>query len=343
MHTLRRIASIAAIAIATSAVIPATHALADNSLGLPSYADMITDDARKQVFVTGGKTVNGVVVTDFSTRVKKTITNQFGASGLVLSADAKTLYVALTSGDAISAIDTTTLTETTRYRTGAQTCPTHLARTENTIWFGYGCDDTWNGGIGKLDLTAIPPAVSLDQHGNTLFQKAPLLTATPDTDGPVIAGQAELSPGNIRVYTVAAGKLEPGAAGSIVGSDLTDLALSPDGATLYTASGSRDGIEAFNTTDLSRAGGYHTGNYPNSVAAATTGTHIATGVRSPRDDAYIYKTGGALPAKTLDLTDTGVLAPRGLAWAEGTKRLFAITRPANATTPTLRAITSPTD
>jgi hypothetical protein len=342
MNAFRRITPIAVVAVLATAT-PMAHALSDNSLGLPSYADMITDDVHKQVFVTGGKTVNGVVVTDFSTRVKKTITNQFGASGLILSTDAKTLYVALASGDAISAIDTSTLTETTRYRTGAQTCPTHLARTENTIWFGYGCDDTWNGGIGKLDLTATPPAVNLDQQGNALFQKAPLLTATLDSDGPVIAGQAELSPGNIRVYTVTTGKLEPGAAGAIVGSDLTDLALSPDGATLYTASGSRDGIEAFSTTDLSRAGGYHTGNYPNSVAASANGTHIATGVRSPRDDAYIYKTGGALPTKTLDVTDTGVLAPRGLTWAEGTKRLFAITRPANATTPTLRAITSPTD
>jgi hypothetical protein len=30
-------------------------------------------------------------------------------------------------------------------------------------------------------------------------------------------------------------------------------------------------------------------------------------------------------------------------WAEGTKRLFAITRPANTTTPTLHLITSPTE
>ncbi|MBP2328481.1 hypothetical protein JOF56_008866 [Kibdelosporangium banguiense] len=333
--------SVAVVTILASAA-PTAYAVSDNSLGLPSYADMITDDVHKQVFVTGGKTVNGVVVTDFSTRVKKTINNQFGASGLALSVDARTVYVALASGDAISAIDTVTLTETARYRTGAQTCPAHLARTENTIWFGYGCDDTWNGGIGKLDLAATPPTVSLDQHGNTLYQKAPLLTATPDSDGPLVAGQAELSPGNIHVYTVTAGKLESGAAGAVVGSDLTDLTLSPDGATLYTASGSRDGIEAFNTTDLSRAGGYHTGSYPNSVAASTNSTHIATGVRNPRDDAYTYKTGGANPSRTLDITDTGVLASRGLTWAEGTKRLFAITRPANATTPTLHLITSPT-
>ncbi|MCE7004610.1 hypothetical protein LWC34_17520 [Kibdelosporangium philippinense] len=340
MNTFRTTAIAVVVALVTAT--PIAHAQAGNSLGLPSYADLITDDVHKLVFVTGGKTVNGVVVTDFSTRVKKTINNQFGASGLALSADSKTLYVALASGDGISAIDTGTLTETARYRTGAQTCPTHLARTENTIWFGYGCDDTWNGGIGKVDLTATPPTVSLDQHGNAMYQKAPLLTATTDSDGPVVAGQTELSPGNIRVYTVTAGTLESGAAGAVVGSDLADLALSPDGTTLYTASGSRDGIEAFNTTDLSRAGGYHTGSYPNSVAASTNGTHIATGVRSPRNDAYIYKNGAAAPARTLDLTDSGVLAPRGLAWGEATKRLFAVTRPANGSTPTLHVVTSPT-
>jgi YVTN family beta-propeller protein len=285
-------------------------------------------------------TITSVLVTDFSARVVKTINNQYGASGLTLSADGRTLYVALASGDAVSAIDTKTLTETARYATGAQTCPTHLARTDNAVWFGYGCDESFTGGIGKLDLTTTPPTVHLDQQGDARFQKAPLLTATPDADGPVVAGQAELSLSTIRIYAVASGKLESRAAGNFVGSDLADLALSPDGATVYTASGSRDHIEAFATADLSRAGAYHSGTYPNSVAASSDGKYIAAGVRNPRDDAYLYLTGGAEPQNILNLTDE-VLAPRGLIWAEGTKRLFAITRPANGTAPTLKVITFP--
>ncbi len=346
MPSVRRITLTFLPAVAASLLIatsPNANAETRGSLGLPAYADTVVDETNHRVFISGGKSTNAVVVTDFSGNVRKTISGQYGATGLALSADNRTLYVAQASGDAISAIDTTTLTETARYATGAQTCPTHLARTEGTIWFGYGCEENWTGGIGKLDTATTPPAVTLDLQGDAQYQRAPLLTAQPDADGPVVAGQPQLSPANIRVYAVTAGKLESRGAGNVVGSDLADLSLSPDGATLYTASGSRDHVEAFATADLSRAGAYHTGSYPNSVATSADGKYLATGVRNPRDDAYLYKTGGAVPENTLNITDSGVLAPRGLTWADGTRKLLAITTPPNGTTPTLHVINRPFD
>ncbi|WP_370934520.1 YncE family protein [Amycolatopsis sp. cg13] len=335
----------AAAAAALLTVAPSAEASPDtSSLGLPAYSDLVVDDANHHVFVSGGKTSNGVVVTDFGGWVRKTIDGQFGASGLVLSADGRTLYVALASGDAISAIDTTTLAETARYPTGAQTCPAHLARTGSVVWFGYGCEESWNGGIGKLDTAAAPPAVTLDQQGaNVRFHHAPLVAAQSGDAGPLVAGQAELSQSSVYVYAVAAGKLESRASGAVVGSDLADLTLSPDGTAIYTASGSRDAVEAFNSKDLTRAGAYHTGQYPNSVAASADGKYLAGGVRNPRDDVYVYKVGGSAPVATLDATGDGVLAPRGLAWAADGERLFAITRPANGAEPALRVLKDPTD
>lgn len=161
--------------------------------------------------------------------------------------------------------------------------------------------------------------------------------------GPLVAGQAELSQSSVYVYAVTAGKLESRASGAVVGSDLADLTLSPDGKTIYTASGSRDAVEAFNSKDLTRAGAYHTGQYPNSVAASPDGKYLAGGVRNPREDVYVYKVGGSAPLGTLDATSDGVLAPRGLAWTSDSERLFAITRPANGTEPALRVLRDPAD
>ncbi|MFI0486565.1 YncE family protein [Actinomadura sp. 9N215] len=83
-------------------------------LPLPVFADIVVDDAHKRVFITGGASTNAVVVADYSGHVRKTIDGRHGASGMVPSADGKTLYVALAAGDAISAIDTKTLKETAR-------------------------------------------------------------------------------------------------------------------------------------------------------------------------------------------------------------------------------------
>ncbi|MFE3173448.1 YncE family protein [Amycolatopsis sp. NPDC059090] len=192
----------AAAAAALLTVAPSAEASPEaSSLGLPAYSDLVVDDANHQVFVSGGKTSNGVVVTDFGGWVRKTVDRQFGASGLALSADGRTLYVALASGDAISAIDTATLAETARYPTGAQTCPAHLARTGNVVWFGYGCEESWNGGIGRLDTGVTPPAVTLDQQGaNVRFHHAPLVASQGGDAGPLVAGQAELSQSSVYVY-----------------------------------------------------------------------------------------------------------------------------------------------
>jgi YVTN family beta-propeller protein len=322
---------------------PAAYA-ANDGLPLPNYGDVAVDDAHQHVFVSGGPTTNGVVVTDFSGRVKKTINGQSGAAGLALSADATKLYVALAAGDAISVIDTGTLAETARFSVGPQTCPTHLARTGTLVWFGYGCESDFNGKIGKLDTAAAPPVVSLDQQGDdAIFQRAPLLAASGAAAGPLVAGQLSLSLSTVRVYTVAGGALAPGATGDVVGSSLADVSVTSDGATVSSASGSRDHVESFATADLSRRGAYPTGAHPSSVAVAPGDTFLAVAhTTSGRDDVLVYATGGTVPVKAVDLPATDLVATRGLAWSADRKRLFVITQRANDPTPTLVVVTNPT-
>jgi hypothetical protein len=83
----------------------AAPARADTDLGLPAYGDLVVDEDHDQLFITGGPSANGVVVTDLDGHVKKTITSQYGATGLALSAGNDRFYVALAAGAAISVIN----------------------------------------------------------------------------------------------------------------------------------------------------------------------------------------------------------------------------------------------
>ncbi|WP_409463241.1 hypothetical protein [Amycolatopsis sp. GA6-003] len=78
-----------------------------------------------------------------------------------------------------------------------------------------------------------------------------------------------------------------------VGPGLADLAVSPDDGTVFTASGSRDHVEASTTKDFSRAGAYRAGQYPNAVAVGAVGTHVAAGLRDT--DIYFYRPGALIP------------------------------------------------
>lgn len=326
---------------------PAAQANGNPALPLPGYGAMVVDDAHKHVFISSGPTGNSIAVTDMYGRYQKSINSEPGANGLALSADGTKLYVALSQGDGIGVIDTATLAPIARYTTGPQSCPTYLARTGAIIWYGYGCENDWQGKIGKLDTTADNPTPEPDKQGDVLFDRAPLVaSATPET-GPLIAGQLTLSLSNLHVYDVKDGNLDPGASGEVVGSNLNDVSLTGDGKTMFTASGSRDHVEAFATENLSRDGAYATAAHPNAVAVSPDNAFLAAAPGANSDDAtgvFVYPIGGSQPVNIINSWATGnVVATRGVAWAKDLSKLFVITQPANGTTPTLRVISHPTE
>ncbi|ALG10542.1 hypothetical protein AOZ06_29870 [Kibdelosporangium phytohabitans] len=308
---------------------------------LAGYGDIAVDEVNKQVFITGGPSSNSVLVTNFSGQVTKTIDNQLGATGLELSADSTKLYVALASGDAISVIDTATLAETARHATGARTCPTHLATAGPYIWFGYGCEGTFTGKIGRYNPTTGQPVGNL--QGNARFQRAPLLTAATTATGPLVAGQLGLSSSTVQVYSLSGESLTAGANGDVVGASLTDLDITPDGTTLFSAAGARDRVDAFAPTDLAGRGAYSVRPRPNSVALNAGNTHIATGaITGDNKDILVYKLGASVPAKTFALGTGDVVAPRGLAWAAEGNRLFVVSQHDNEPEPQLSVFTNAT-
>ena len=312
--------SSAALAVGTAA-----PAAADSTMVLPvaSSADIAVDGVHQRVFISdpqGGK----IVVTDFHGIVVKQLTNLPGVQGLELSADSGTLYAAVRDADAVVAVDTATNTESARYTVGD--APVSVALAGGKLWFGYGT--AGSGDLGSLDLSGEEPVVALDQDTTHLWYYAPILDAAP---GAAALAAGEPGGSKLAVYDVSSGTASRTAAVDTGGSNMGDLAVTPDGQRVIVASGAPYHHQVFKTSDLTADGTYASDTYPNSVAVAPDGTVAAgiDGIYEP--DIYIYKPGSTTSVREYDFPNTGgssggdELPDSGLGWAPDASRLFAVT------------------
>ncbi|MFF4832485.1 YncE family protein [Streptomyces sp. NPDC001315] len=310
----------------------AGSAAADSSTLLPLKAtgDMVVDGVHHRVFISD-PTSGQVVVTDYAGSVVATVGSLPGVRGLELSADSATLYAAVGDADAIVAIDTATATEAHRYSTGTAD-PQYLAEAGGKLWFGYG--GAAKGNIGSLDLTGTDPVVSLAQAPVNTWYSAPILEASAGAPDTLVAGAPGQSPVVLAVYDVSSGTptqtayaFDPGDTG---GGNLTDMAVTPDGQDVVTASGAPYYQAVYKLSDLSKDGKYATNTYPNAVDIAPNGD-VAAGTNSWYEpDVHVFKPGTSLPLKEYEFgSSTGssasdTLAARGLAWAPDSSKLFAV-------------------
>ncbi|MGA5894808.1 Ig-like domain repeat protein [Streptomyces venetus] len=310
-------------------------AAADSSALLPlkSTGDMVVDGVHQRVFISD-PTAGQVVVTDYAGKVVSTVGSLPGVHGLELSPDSGTLYAAVHDADAVVAIDTATATESRRFSTGAGAGPAYVALAGGKLWFSYGASG--NGNIGSLDPSAADPGLTLNQDTGRTFYEAPILDASPGAAGTLVAGAPGQSPVVLAVYDVSSGTasrtayaFDPGSTG---GGNLRDLAVTPDGKDVVTASGAPYYQAVYKLQDLSADGKYVTNTYPNAVDIAPNGD-VAAGTFSWYDpDVHVFKPGVSMPLRQYDFPNTGnssgadTLAPAGLAWAPDESRLFAISQ-----------------
>ncbi|MGW7816822.1 Ig-like domain repeat protein [Streptomyces puniciscabiei] len=336
--------------VAGSAVLATGPASADSSRVLPvkSAGDIVVDGVHQRIFISDPYQ-GEVVATDYSGAVVGTVGSLPGVTGLQLSADSGTVYAASPGADAIAAIDTATVKESTRYPTGDGTDPAHLALAGGRLWFGYGT--TEHGHIGSLDLSGAEPVVSLDQDPDTDYPGAPLLAATPGAPDTLAAAAPEYYGSWLAVYDVGTGTAHRtaryGGWGTNLGST-SDLALTPDGSRLITANPGNQ-HHVWQTSDLTPLTGYPTQYHPSSVAIAADGT-VAAGTDSPYDPSlYMFTPGTTTPVREYTWPDTDTisgydeLGSADLAWepGAGAGRLFALTHN-NDSVYTLRVLTDST-
>ncbi|WP_031483161.1 Ig-like domain-containing protein [Streptomyces bicolor] len=310
----------------------AGSAAADSStaVSLKSAGDMVVDGVHQRVFISD-PTAGQVVVTDYAGKLVGTVGSLPGVRGLELSPDSGTLYAAVADAAAVVAIDTATATEAHRYPTGTAG-PKYVALTGGKLWFSYGSGG--DGNIGSLDPAGTDPALALGQDTNRTFYDAPILDASAGAPGTLVAGAPGQSPVVLAVFDVSSGSASRSAyafdPGNTGGGNLADLAVTPDGKDVITASGAPYYQAVYKLSDLSADGKYVTNTYPNAVDIAPNGD-VAAGTSSWYDpDVHVFKQGGSTPVKQYDFPNTGTssgadtLAARGLAWAPDESKLFAV-------------------
>jgi hypothetical protein len=328
-------AASAAVAVGSVAAVglPAVSAQAATTsvtLSISRYSHMLVDPAHRHIFISSAAS-STILVTDYSGQTVATISNEPGADGLALSTDGSTVYAALTTGDAVSAISTSTLAETARYATGDGTDPTYVAYTSGKVWFGYGAET--QGGIGSIDPSTSPATVTLNATNDPFaaWYAAPMVTAS--ANGELVAGSPPgYSPVTLASYDVSSGAatvlapprfIDPPTYSSVA-SNLGSMQITPDGADVVVANGAPYYHQIFQVSDLSAVGQYPTTAYPNSVSIASDGT-VAAGVLDGSPEVSLFAPGGSTPIRTYNFGSYQVLAADGLAVTPDVSELFAIT------------------
>ncbi|MGW3244888.1 hypothetical protein [Streptomyces sp. NPDC001070] len=342
MH-LKKVSLTAAISLlaglTTTAVGLSSNAWADTAatLPLPHYSRMLVDPAHQHLFFSSGVGNSTILVTDYDGVTVRTIDNEPGAIGLALSPDGGTVYAALYNGDAISAIDTTSLNEAHRYSTGAGSKPRSVAYTGGRLWFGYG--GAAEGNIGSIDTGSDPATVTLNTASG--WYSAPTLAADPSAPGVLLAADQDTSPPYLTRYDVSSGSPVVGVRRWLQDSgSVSDMQITPDGQDVVLATGAPYYHQVLKLSDLSADGTYPSTAYPNSVAIAPDGAVAAGSNASYDKDVYVYRAHQSSPVNTYDF-GSSTLAGSGLAWAPDGSRLFAVTADAYGANPTLHVLSNP--
>lgn len=281
---------------------------------------MAVDGEHGHVFVSGGTGTTAIQVLDFDGNIVGTVTGQQGASGLVVDESTDTLYAALRDATAISKIDTTTLSESSRMSIAPLSLPTNLALAGGKLWFTHSCQSS--GGTGSIDLDGTDVT---DQ--TTLPGYCPTFATTPGDTDLLAVGDMGLSPTTLYVFDVSTATptlvksvWNPGNSGN-----LRSLAFSPDASRVLMATGAPYYIQSFVTSDLTLAGTYPTGPYPIAVTMSADGAYVAAGADASYDtDIFVFPAGDTTAIRSWDLNSTSKeLVPGGLAFSPDGSRLFA--------------------
>lgn len=294
-----------------------------STLPVSGMAAMAADTRHNHLFVAGGSSDFSLLVTDFSGKAVGTIPLGSRASSLALTSDARMLFVALPDSASIAVIDTTTLTQTASYPTGAGTAPTYVTAVGHDAWFGYG--QPGNAGIGFLN--GHRGTVTLTPEPG--FYAAPKVLASPAAPGVLLAGEVTVTPSVLEEFDITSGSPVLEATTQVGTTDgcefLNDFAVTPDGRDVVTACGWPYYAVSHRLKGLVEDGTYQTGPYTHRVAISGSG-RIAVGL-TPSGSANLdlFSSGNAAPTASLSLGGANVVyeTVTGLAWVSCGHELLA--------------------
>lgn len=280
-------------------------------LSIESFGDIVVDGVHERVFISDpaeGK----VIATDYSG-------NQLGtarvsdANNLALASDSSRLYVAAPGESAVFALDTTTLTQTAKYSTGA-VAPKDLTVAGGRIWFSYANDVSSR--LGTIDPSTETPTVLLNRY-DTVSGVAKLDTASADPNRIGV-----LARGKIAVLDVSGDTVDEVAALNNNG-DVVDMAIFPDGKQIAMVYPGNWGITVRGISDLFDTWGMFYEATPNAVDVAADGTIAGGSDLGAAPDLHLFTPSGEL-INEFRFPDSGRGVDRAVAWEPNGDRLFAI-------------------
>jgi WD40 repeat protein len=314
------------VAMATSvaagvafAVLPVTSAAADSSLTIPR---IVVDGQNQHIYISAGEQISFVEVFDLDGNRVGSIDDQDSATGMVLSPDGSTLYIAHSELGTISAVSTATLQQTAVYQTGVDT--EHLAFAGGRLWFGYRTPDCCGGyttGMGSVDVGGSAPTVSLEPQW-PWYAAAPNVLADPaDPDKLIVASDGYS--GVVGVFDVSSGTAVQTALNEEIDTFYC-AAVTPDGKDVAVASLGDHSVQFYRTSDLMPDGApYPLNDAAMAVAIAPDGT-VAAGSwyywSVPSVGVSVFGPGESTPRRTY----TPPVDEGGLAWSPDGSRLYAV-------------------
>ena len=318
------ISLVVAVVLTCGATSPAR---ADSTTPLPIVPGLYTsvwvtvDPAGGHVFVSAGQGSTSIFVLDFAGNTVATIPGEEGASSMALDPATHTLYVALHDANAVSEIDTRTLTEKTRFSIGTLTAPYSLVVAGGKLWFscfnsGHSCvasAELDGNGITLHDLKGIDGATGLAAGG----PGANLLALGGNYSSPTILGVYDVSQATPKLISTA---WNPGGNTGAV----DDLMFDPSGRHLLVAAHGAYFIHSFATATLKPDGSYQTGPYPSAVTTSSDGGYVAAGITTGTGygiDLQIYSGEGLLKSWQVG---PGVF-PNAMAFSPDDSKLFVVT------------------
>ena len=235
------IPAVVVAALGVVSAVPAGNARADTTASLPitSFYQIVADGAHGHIFISqGSSSLNEIVVTNLAGQDVTTITGQDGVMGIALSPDGSTLYAALGSSHAVTAIDTSTLQQTASYPLGDANTPVDVAVQSGKVWVSYNTGTVGSAAIGDIDLSATTPAFET-QAAMGGWYTAPELAADPEDTGVLVAGDPGLSPASVASYNVTVAPATVRAQSTTLNNcdNQQDLAVVPGGAEFVLACG----------------------------------------------------------------------------------------------------------
>ena len=344
---LKVLAATLSPALGVVSLLPASVAHADSTAALPisSFYQIVADTAHGHLFISqGSSSQNHILVTNLAGQQVATIAGQNGVMGIALSPDGSTLYAALSGSHAVTAISSSTLTQTASYPIGDANTPLDVAVQSGKVWVSYDTGTVGTATIGDIDLTAVTPAFETQTNMGGWYS-APELAADPQGTGVLVAALPGSSPASVATYDTSA---EPATARAPLATldnceNQRDLTVVPGGLEFILACGWPYAHFRYMTADLSQQGSYASTTYPDAVAIDASGD-VAAGSENGASptDLYIYRANGDTALNTYNLAASGAnLMPRGLAWSPDGSKLFAVLQE-SSTSYSLQVLDGPT-